>query len=364
MSTAELEIVSSNGAVAIKEAFAPFFTQAEEWKVKVAAVTDAKVARESRLILKKIRVEAKHKHTELKEESLKRGRFIDGLYNAVEVAISPLENQLLEVETKAAREAAARKAALVSSREAQLNPFGVNASYYSLGDMPDEQFERLLSDTRTAHEARLAEAARAAAERAAKEKADEEARIAKAQADAAERERLRIEAARLKAEKDEAEAQMKIEREKAAAEAARIAEESMKDRERLKAEADAAAAKAKTEREAAAAKAKAEKDAADAIAKREREAREKLEAEKREREAAEKRRQDLEVAEAARAAAAPDREKLTALSSLVRTIEVPEMSTAAGKAAANDIKAAIERLAYFIGSTAGKLDAPRIGGAA
>lgn len=102
--------LESDSQLSIKTAFNPFWLQAMEWQSKVETVTDPKVARESRLLLKKIRVEAGHKKDELKTELLKRTRAIDGAFRAIETTISPLELKLdgIEKAEQLAREAAAK----------------------------------------------------------------------------------------------------------------------------------------------------------------------------------------------------------------------------------------------------------------
>lgn len=140
----------------------------------------------------------------------------------------------------------------------------------------------------------------------------------------------------------------RVERERVAkekAEAEKIAAEKLAAQE----------AQAKKEREAIEAKAKAEREAAAELARVEREKREALERAERERVAAEKNRQQDEADALARAAAAPDKEKLLALASLIETIDIPEMATAKGKDAAQSIIETIEALVISIRTQATKL---------
>ena len=315
--------------------FLEFLGQAESWKDKVATirVTDVSqvremaLAKQTRLALKEIRVASDKQRKAMKDESLKRGRMIDGLHAVIEGTITPLENQLREQEEFAIRKETARKLALKTSREEMLRPYGADTSFYDLGAMPDQTFADLLEGTRQAYETKQA-ASRAA----------EEARIA---AEKAERERLQklaAENARLKAEKDAAEALAKKEREEAAAaqrterekaEAARIAEHN----------------RHQAEIEAANRQRLAEKAEADRKAKEEREAREKAERELarvRESEAA-KARQEAEAAR--KAAMAPDKEKLAKLARDIRAFQVPEMDSAAGVSAQVEILMLVDELA-------------------
>ncbi len=369
--------IEQESGLVLKKEFAPFVVQAEEWKLKVASVTDPKVARASRLTLKSIRIQADKMREKLKEDSLKRSKAVQGLYNVVAGLIEPMEKTLLDVEEAAERAEAARKLALKTERETALAPYGINTAFYSLDVMPAEEFARLLSTTKEVHELRLAAEAKKVADEAERVRIEAEKRAAQEKADAEERERILIENARLKKEADEREYAAKIEREKAAA----LAEKVRQEREA----AEAAAAKAKAESDAAIAKAKADaetklaaerkkaddeakaerdrvaKEKADAdakaekerarlaeIAKQEREAREKLENEARiarEREAA---RQAEEAAQLAKAAAAPDKEKLTALAALLLSVEMPEMATKAGNKAVKEIVFSLHALCVEI----------------
>ena len=365
-------VVQSSGLEAtsarnVTDVFAPLFAQAHDWAAKVATihVTDAsqvremKLARESRLALKEIRVIAEKNRTRLKEDSLRRGRAIDSVYNTLEALVKPLEAQLKEQEEFVKRKEEQRKAQLKAEREEALRPFGVNTAFYQLAEMPETDWITLFNSTVAAHKA-----AKEAAEKAEAE------RIAKEQAEAAERERIRQENERLRNEVEEREKSAKAERERLLAEQKAIEEQARKEREAIeaaakaelakqKAEADRlaaiAAAKALAEKQAAEAQRKAEQAAADAKAKAEREAREKAEAEARRlREAQEalkqveelKRKHEAEAA--AKAARAPDREKIAALGAAILAIKMPEVSTPEGQAAIAVVKEQFARFAKWI----------------
>ncbi len=349
--------LESDGQLAIRSAFSPFWVQAAEWKEKVATVTDPKVARASRLLLKKIRVEAGHKKDELKAALLQRTRAIDGAFKAIEGAVSPLEEKLDEIEKAEERRIAAAKAALKAERDAALRQYGVDVQWVQTGEMADAQFLALLEQAKTAHEAKI-EAARIAKDRAdAEAKAAAEAAAAKAKADAEERERQRAENERLRNEAEVREAAAKAEREAAAAKLAeerkaREAAELAAVEERRKAQAEAAA-KLKEEQ---AARAKAEAAAA-AKLKAEREAREKIEAEAAALRKAEADRIAAERARAAREAAAPDAEKLRAYSAALLAVDKPAMATEAGRRAIGEIAVRIQADARFVLQLARDLEA-------
>jgi hypothetical protein len=207
----------------------------------VSQTREMKLARESRLALREIRIKAERTRKELKADSLMRGKAIDGLYNVIEFLVAPLEKHLLEQEQFAERKEQARKDALRIHREEQLRPLGVDTSVYVLAEMTDDAFNSLLVSSQIAHQAKV-DAARKA----------EEERIARERADAVERQRIQAENARLKAEADAREKIARAERDKVA----KLEQENRKL-------ADAAARKAREEIDA---KRKAEADAAAAAA--------------------------------------------------------------------------------------------------
>lgn len=332
-------------AEALRLAFNPLFTAAADWSRRVngLSVTDVsqkremKLARESRLALKEIRCNADRQRKKLKEESLRRGKAIDGIYNVLEYLVAPLEEQLLAMEQFAERKEAARLDEQLVERQKALTYFGFPAmDTGALRTMADEDFQKLLADAQMMAEAKQREAERVELERLAKERAEAE-----------ERQRLAAENARLQAEAAAREAQLLAERQ-AAEQAAKVAAEA------AAAEKRAALAKAKEERLAAEAKARAEAAEREAQAKVERDAAAKVAAareaadnlerdrlasvaaaEREQRLAVERQLQALKDveerdakarSEAERAAAtAPDREKLSQFAALVRRMEMPTL---------------------------------------
>lgn len=338
-----------DSATALRAAFETMFAQADEWasRAKAIVVTSEddkrgmKFARESRLALKEIRVNAEKARKRLKEDSLRRGKAIDGIANVLKALIEPIESHLLEQETFADRAQAARRDALAAARAESLRAYGTNPDVYTgLGDMDEEQWEHALESAKLAHEARLeaqrqeAEIRREAERIAAERREAERKEAARREAERVERERLQAEEnARLKREAEEREAAAKIEREKAAAERARVDAE-----------------------------ARAAREAAEAEARKARAAEAALEAERR---AAEQQRQAEEQAERdrlaaeeearQRAALAPDREKLVALAAQVRAIAIPALATERGQAAGEKVSAQLSKMADWITKTASAL---------
>jgi hypothetical protein len=251
-----------DGQLSIKQALRPFWLQAMDWQTKVAEVTDPKVARASRLTLKKIRVEAGHKKDELKEHILVRGRAIDAAFRAIESTIIPLEDHLDAIEKAEARRIEAETKARATARAAELAQIDYTAIGVDLGKLSDDDYAALLKQAQAILAQRQevarvkAEAeARLAEERRQREQAEAKAR-AEAEARLAEERKARIEAeAKAKAEADarlaierkareEAEQQARIE-----SEAKAKAEEALRAEVARKAEEAAKAARAKAEEE-------------------------------------------------------------------------------------------------------------------
>ena len=328
------------------QTFGPLYSQAKDWakKARTLEVTDfdqtdkMRDAREARLALKAVRVEADHKRRELKEDGIRKGRAIQGAYKVLEDLIKPTEAYLLQQEKYTDLRLAAERAALEAQRLQEASPYSdYMAANLDYGTMSEDEFRKMLRGAKLAKEADEAEAAAAAkaqAEAEAKAKAEAEA---KAKAEAEERARIRAENERLRKEAAEREAQRKAE-----AEARRQQEEA---EAKARAEAEAKAAREQQAREDAARK---EREALQAKLDAERKAREDAEAkaraaeeEKRAQEAAEKRRQ-AEEAEAA--AAATDRDKLLRLGADLAEVKIPTVESGSARRLVGKIEDALESL--------------------
>ena len=265
--------LDTDGQLSIKQALHPFWVQAMDWQTKVAEVTDPKVARASRLTLKKIRVEAGHKKDELKEHILVRGRAIDAAFRAIESTIIPLEDQLDAIEKAEARRIEAETKARATARAAELAALEYTAIGVDLGKLSDDDFSALLAQAqaivaqrreveriKAESEARLAEERRQREQAEAKAKAESEARLAlerKARAEAEAKAKAEADA-RLAVERkarEEAEAKAKAE-----AEAKHRAEEALRIEAARRAEEAARAIRAKAEEEAQQARLAAQPD--------------------------------------------------------------------------------------------------------
>jgi colicin import membrane protein len=368
-----VKVVETSGvepqtATTLKESFLPFFEQAEEWKRKAEAlvVTDAtqvhdmKMARTARLALKEIRVNADKKRKELKEDSLRYGKAVQGVYNVIEFLIAPIEKHLQEQEDFVAIAEAKRKAELKASREMEIQPFAEFVALgLNFGEMTDEDYAKTLNGAKLQLQAKIEAEQKSEAEKIAKEKAEAE-----------ERERIRIENERLKAEAEAKERQLAEERAKAEAERKAIEEKARKEKEEAEKKAQVERAKAEAERKAIEEKARKEKEEAekkaqverakqDAILKAEREAKEKLEAElKAKAEAEQKARKEAEEKAAAelkakqdaekKAKAAPDKAKLNDFAKMLDELTLPELKSEEANKVLSDAKTLLQKVSTFI----------------
>lgn len=283
----------------ILQKFQDYFKIAADWekKAKAIVITDLsqtgemKMAREGRLFLKAKRVEVEKTRKELKEQSLREGKAIDGIANVLKALIEPTEEYLEQQEKYAEIKEAEFKAARKDDRLKMLAPYEVNTDFFDLVNMPDENFANLLETSKMQWEKRQQEARKA-----------EEERIAKLKAEAEEREKMRTENERLKKEAQEKEKALAEERARAEAERAAEAEKSRKEREAIE-------AKAKVEREAAELQARKEREENEKKLKAEREAKAKLEEELRQKQIAEAKAKAEQEAQIEAEAAKGDKEK-------------------------------------------------------
>ena len=205
-----VEIVNASGlektkADFILTHFQDYFKIASEWEVKskTIKVTDASqttemgMAKVARKMLSQKRIDIENARKELKEQSLREGKAIDGIANVLRALIVPIEQYL----------------------------------------KTQEDFVEIQA-------AKKAEEDRIEAERKA-----EEDRIAKEKAEAEERERMRLENERLKKEAEAKEKALEAERRKVAEEKAEAERKAKAEQDRLKKEAVEMEAKHKAELE-------------------------------------------------------------------------------------------------------------------
>jgi hypothetical protein len=337
----------------LRLAFNSFYVTAKKWETQAMAIkitstnqkVDMKIAREIRLEIKRKRIEVENKRKELKDESLRRGRAIDGFAAIVFNAIAPIEAHLLEQEQFAARLEEQREDEIRAIRRAALVIYQPDAaqqsSGFDLAALSEEQFDSLLEGARLRFEQQQ-EAERLAEEKRQQDAAAEALRRAEVEkAAAAERQRIQEENARLAKEAAEARAKLEEERKAAAeAEAERLVEQKKKEaaekEEREKCDLEARAEQARL---------KVAAEAAEAELARERE-------ERRHKEEAERKEAARKEREAAKARRAPDKEKLRLYIQALRAVPYPELVTPVAQDIVDDFEG---RMLEMLGWMEGRL---------
>jgi hypothetical protein len=284
---------------------------------------DAKIAKRVSLDLGKICSRLTTKKAEDKETLLIKTKLIDGLFNVANSTARLTQKDADEIVDYLAGLERDRIAALANVRRAELESYGVDASYLPLGSMDDEQYAGFLDNAKLAFEARKAAAEKLESERVERDRLAVEAEI----------ERLRLQAERVEAERLE---DIRIKEELAAKEAELVKERATAERERLdnlaKFEAEQKRVDAENKRIAKenAAKLAEQKRLADIESKKQADllATQKLAADKLAKELQAKKDAEIKAQaenEAKEKAAlfAPDKDKLTALFEVLNGIKIP-----------------------------------------
>jgi len=160
-------------AAMLKAAFLPFYEKAKEWQETASSLvvtdetqTDLMLqARTARLALKDIRVQADKARKNLKEDSLRYGKAVQGLYNLIEELICPIESHLEKQEKFIEIQEANQRAILVKQRAKELEPFQEFVPYTDLGQLSEEGFQKLLTGCRLQAEAKIKREEEEAAEK-------------------------------------------------------------------------------------------------------------------------------------------------------------------------------------------------------
>ena len=344
--TALQEVANAQeNALALRNGFAGHFQQLHDLAQSAKAVleTEPKKARAIRLNIRAVRCAADTTRENLKAESLRYGKAVQGIYNVLAYQAIPMEEALEKIEKAEELREQARKEALETERNIELMPY-MEVAHLHLGEMPESAYKALLAGAQSAHAAKLAEIEQqkiAEAERKQKE-ADERA----------ERERMRQEeAAKLKAENERQAAELsKMRREQEAKDAAELKErqrqaaEQEKERKETERKLKEAEQIRIEERQKAAAALLAEKlkrEAVEAEAKR-------LIDEQRKKDAA-------EAAAAKKAANAPERAKVIALAKTIAALPIPALESEEGQALTKLITQQITRFSKWLKAEGEKL---------
>jgi hypothetical protein len=299
--------------------------------------TDAKIARENRLKMVKVRTAAEE-IKDLRKEGIKaEGDLIQALYNVVKNSCLVTETEFTEIEKHQERVEAQMQAELAAARIELLATFGTDTTYLPLGVMTDEQFTRLLETETIAFNARKLAAEQAEAQRVEAELLAEEARKEQERLQAERIEAERLEAIRVKEENDKLQAQLDAERKEAQVVADRLAKENsekLAEQQRLaKIEADKQSkllAEQKEQADRLAKELQAKKDA-DAGIEADKKAAEQI------------------------AKNADDKEKVRQLHASLKALIIPEFTTKEGKEIGNTMREALEILIKGLVSDSKKL---------
>jgi len=358
MATAEQELVTldeaglralsqaDEGIAELKERYLPLAIKGPD------DTNGFKLVHAARMDVRNRRVGIEKTRKSLKADALEFGRRVDAEAKRITDQLSVIEEHLDAQETayEDAREAIKRKAeeakqAVLQARIDALRAVDVVLPVLQVAALTDDAFANLLADADRDHKAKLAkieaervERERLEAEAAAARKAEDE-RLAKERAELeAERKRIAAEQAEQERIADEAAAK---ERASIEAERKRMAEEQAKiDAERRKVEEAAAEQRRQVEL------AKAREEAAE---------RARIEEQERARREDEAAKQQAAAEEAARREAEelrPDKEKLLALSEVIRAITVPAVVKPKAKELADNIAKELATLANFVSAKA------------
>jgi len=287
--------IDPHSAAILSQSFSPFFERAnalrnEAMQTVVTGLgqpTAMKRARELRLIFQEVRTDADKKREEMKRESLRYGNAVQGAYNLIRLLVEPIEEHLKAQEYFAVRLEEQRRDETRQLREAEAGPYmNFFPQTIDLATVTDNDFARLLNG----------------------------AKLQKQAADA-ERKRQEEEATETARKEQEAREAMRVENELLRQEAAEQAEITRKEREAVENERRKAQAVLDAEREAAQ---KAQREIQAALDT----AREKAKAI----EAAQRREKEEAERIAREAAQAPDRDKLIAYAAKIRAVEMPEIT--------------------------------------
>jgi len=144
--------------------FQPFFNEArplieEAKKIKVESADDKDVmakSKELRAKLRDIRGKAEEKRVEIKDQSLRESRAIDGMSNIFKALIVPVEKYLEQQEKFVELKEQFERQEKYSRRVSEMAKYVDDPSMYKLEDMSDAAFDMILADAIKGHGARIA----------------------------------------------------------------------------------------------------------------------------------------------------------------------------------------------------------------
>lgn len=180
-----IEIVEASGlreaeAKPLLDNFGDFFVKAHKLAAKakgikvtdVSQVDEMQQAREIRLELKNVRVEANKVREVLKEGYLRGGKAVQDIFNDIRDITKPEEERLLEQEKFAERVKEAEEERVETERKEKLSKYMDDISVYKLHprDLSTDSFEKILASAKETYEYRKEKEAREEAERVENER--------------------------------------------------------------------------------------------------------------------------------------------------------------------------------------------------
>ena len=222
-------------------AFHPAFAELSELSRPLATLDKenptadhARIARENRLKIVKVRTGSENIKDERKKVLLAEGNLIQSAFNLVKDACILTESEYEEIEKHQERVEAQKRAELKANRIALLAPFETDTEFLPLDIMDEEKFQALLAREKESFEAVKAKREQDEKDRIEAERKAEELRLAEIEAEKQRQAERDAENERLKKEAEIREAELAKER----AEAARIAAEKQKEIDKANAEAE------------------------------------------------------------------------------------------------------------------------------
>jgi hypothetical protein len=216
------EIVQKSGVELTKaeghvSAFHPALKELAELSRPLAGLNQedpahAKIARENRLKLVKVRSGAESIKDDRKKLLLSESNLIQSAFNLVKDACLLTESEYEEIEKAEERREKARRDVLKAERIAMLAPFQTDTEYLPLDVMEEDKFQAFFLKEKEAFEAVQAARVKAEKDRIESERIAEAARLAEIEAEKVRQAERELENARLKKEAEIREAQVAKER--------------------------------------------------------------------------------------------------------------------------------------------------------
>lgn len=351
----------------LEQAFSDYFKQANDWKEKASQikitsidqVEEMQAAREARLALKRIRVDANKTRKLLKEESLRYGKAVQGVYNVIEYLVKPIEQYLEDQEKFAEREQARiiqelkQKRLIESLPYEDFFPTGVD-----LGTISDEDYIKILNFAKEQKGKHEAEQKRLEEERLLNEKLDKIERDRKYSlaplsdfVDASKLDLRNMTQEEFNKIQDKASSDKKAyqqEQERVRVENERLKKEAEEKERRAWEEQKKREEKARKEREALEAKARKEREEKERLQKEIRRQKEEQERQERERLAQIEKEKKEKAKQEKLKRLAPDKEKLLGLADLIDSLEMPTLSNEESIKVLNNVKILLGKTSTYL----------------